>query len=156
MRTVLTILVTAMCLIPTAAQTRSDGPTGEKAQKTYKQALQELHDRKLEFALEDFKKPDKQDGGHCAACQNQMLKYGVELREWKTAETAAEELVANAQGPKEAALAHYQCASLFFREGLDKHKDEFFYGLTTKQERRLPLIPISRTPCPWMAGHWRA
>src|SRR5258707_5769146 len=36
------------------------------------------------------------------------IKYGVELAEWKTAELAAEEMVAGAQGEKNTAIAHYQ------------------------------------------------
>jgi thiol-disulfide isomerase/thioredoxin len=116
----------AILVTVASAQTKSDGPTDQKAQKTYQQALEELHDRNPQFALEDFKKADKQDGGHCAACQAQMLKYGVELGDWKAAESAVNEMIANAQGPKETAIAHYQAATLYFREGLERRKDEFF------------------------------
>lgn len=37
--------------------------------KTYKSGLQNLREGKEEWALDDFKKTDKQDGGHCLACQ---------------------------------------------------------------------------------------
>src|ERR1700721_438483 len=83
-------------------------PSNEKAQKTYKQALDYLHRRMPDEALEEFKKADKQEGGHCVACQKMMIKHGVDLREWKTAEIAAEEMVAQAQGDKNIALANYQ------------------------------------------------
>jgi thiol-disulfide isomerase/thioredoxin len=55
-----------------------------------------------------------------------MLKYGVELEDWKTAELAVNEMIADAQGQRDTAIAHYQAATLYFREGLDKHKEEFF------------------------------
>jgi thiol-disulfide isomerase/thioredoxin len=119
-------LILSCVLTPVFAQEKTDGPTNEKAQKTYKEALEFLHKCGKESALEGFKKADKQDGGHCLACQKQMIKYGVELGDWKTAELAAEEMVAEAQGERDTAIAHYQFAVVLMDEGLQKHKDEFF------------------------------
>jgi thiol-disulfide isomerase/thioredoxin len=123
------ICLTVLCVVaPVLAQEKADGPSDEKAQKTYEKALKSLHERRTESALEDFKKADKQDGGRCLGCQKHMIKYGQDLGEWKTAETAAEEMVAEAQGAKETAIAHYQYAVLLMNEGLQRHKDEFFAG----------------------------
>ncbi|HXN23055.1 MAG TPA: TlpA disulfide reductase family protein [Candidatus Dormibacteraeota bacterium] len=119
-------LALSCVLTPVLAQEKTDGPTNEKAQKTYKEALASLHEHRIESALEGFKKADKQDGGHCLACQKQMIKYGVELGEWKIAELAAEEMVAGAQGERDTAVAHYQFAVVLMDKGLQKHKDEFF------------------------------
>ena len=126
MRLVRISLVAACVLTPVFAQEAKDGPANEKAQKTYKEALQFLHDQKENWALDSFKKADKQDGGRCLACQKQMIKYGMELSDWKTAELAGEEMVAEAQGDKETALAHFQFGVVLVQEGLQKHKDEFF------------------------------
>jgi hypothetical protein len=52
----------------------------EAAVGRYQEALQYLHDRKPEAALDVFKKADKQDGGRCLGCQRKMVKYGMELR----------------------------------------------------------------------------
>jgi peroxiredoxin len=108
------------------AQETSAGPTNEKAQKTYEKALKTLSEHKTALALEDFKRADKQDDGHCRACQEQIIKCAIELREWKTAELAAEEMVAGAQGERETAIAHHQLAVVLVDEGLKSHKDEFF------------------------------
>src|ERR1700687_4366998 len=126
MRFALICLASICVLTPVLAQEKTDGPTNEKAQKTYKEALEHLHDRRTDWALDTFKKADKQDGGHCLACQKQMIKYGVELGEWKIAELAAEEMVAGAQGERDTAVAHYQFAVVLMDKGLQKHKDEFF------------------------------
>src|SRR5271163_4471800 len=83
-------------------------PANEKAQKTYKEGLDYLHQRMGGAALDDFKKADKQSDGRCVPCQKKMIKYGVEFGEWKTAETACEELVAEAHGAEDTAVAHYQ------------------------------------------------
>jgi len=126
MRWVRVSVVAAFVLTPAFAQDIPDGPSNEKAQKTYKQAMQMLQERQKAWALDEFKRADKQDGGHCLACQRQMIKYGTELGDWKTAELATEEMLAAAQGDKATARAHYQCALVFLEEGMQKHKDEFF------------------------------
>jgi len=113
-------------LTPAAAQEIKDGPANEKAQKTYKDALKKSHEKEAEEALEKFKKADKQDDGHCLACQKQMIKYGVEYGDWKAAELAAEEMVGEAKGDRETALAHYLYAGVLMEEGLQKHKEELF------------------------------
>lgn len=117
------LLVASVC-----AQTpASDGPTDEKAKKTYDRALEEAKSHgNLLFALDDFKKADKQDGGHCKACQKLMLKYGVELGEWKTAEQGAQEMVDEAKESTDIALAHYQFAIVLTNEAKQKRKDEFY------------------------------
>jgi peroxiredoxin len=126
MRLAAVILALSCSLAPALAQDKADGPTNEKAQKTYQEALKLLHERRKDLALDNFKKADKQDDGHCVACQKQMLKYGVELGEWKTAELAGEEMVGEAQSDREKAVAHYQFALVFMQEGLQKHKDDLF------------------------------
>jgi len=123
---VLASLVVACVLTPAPAQEIKDGPTNEKAQKTYKDALKELGERRNEEALEKFKKADKQDNGHCLACQKQMIKYGEEYGDWKAAELAAGEMIGEAKGDKGTALAHYQFAIVLMDEGLQKHKEELF------------------------------
>ncbi len=121
------VLFTFVCTAPLlSAQGMGDGPANEKAQKTYKEALQYLRQRMPGAALDSFKKADKQDAGRCLACQRMMLKYGVELQDWKPAETAAGEMVAEAQGEKETAIAHYELGFVLMSEGLAKHKDELF------------------------------
>jgi peroxiredoxin/outer membrane protein assembly factor BamD (BamD/ComL family) len=112
--------------MPAAQERALEGPSNEKAQKTYKEAFQLLHEGRTDFALDNFKKADKQDGGHCQACQREIIKYGVQLRDWKTAETAAQEITSEAPNQKESALAHYQLGILFFDEGQDKNKPEPF------------------------------
>lgn len=74
-------LLLACAITPFSAQDQSQGPTDEKAKKTYKEAFEYLKERKTLAALEYFKKADKQDGGHCQSCQEKMIKYGIELGE---------------------------------------------------------------------------
>ena len=114
--------VTALAQSPSSAE----GPSNEKAQKTYKQAIEHAQKHQTQDALDGFKKADKQDDGHCADCQRKIVKYGLELHDWKAAEAAAAELVAEAQGARNIALAHYQAGVVALYQGLEKHKDEYF------------------------------
>jgi thiol-disulfide isomerase/thioredoxin len=120
------LILISLLLLPALAQNVSEGPTNEKAQKTYKDALKAVHDSGRAVALEDFAKADKQDGGHCVGCQKQMIKYGSELSDWKIAELAATEMVTEAQTDREMAVAHYQLGVILLNEALEKHKDEIF------------------------------
>jgi peroxiredoxin len=126
MRHAAIMLMVACVVTSLAAQEKAEGPINEKAKKTYKEGIEYLHKRMTESALESFKKADKQDAGNCLACEKKMIKYGVELRDWKTAETAAGEIVEHAQGEKNLALAHYEFGIVLMDEGLDKHKNEIF------------------------------
>jgi peroxiredoxin len=124
-----------------AQGTSNEGPTNEKAQKTYKEALEYQHRRMNDAALEEFKKADKEDGGRCAACQKKMIKYGIELRDWKAAETGAKELVEQAQGAENVALAHYQNGLVLAREGVDRHKDDFLTRAHEEFTKALTIAP---------------
>jgi len=141
MRLTRILLLLACTGVPLPAQDKADElPSNEKAQKTYKEAQEYLHRRMPGAALDAFKKADKQDGGHCLPCQKMMIKHGVELREWKTAETAAEEMVAQAQGDKRVALAHYQFGAVLYNEGQDKHKDELFSRAHDELTKALAVV----------------
>jgi thiol-disulfide isomerase/thioredoxin len=127
MRYAAIILGLACFVAPVLSQEKAEeGPTNEKAQKTYKEGLEYLRQRRIEAALGEFRKADKQDDGHCLPCQRKIIKYGTEVRDWKAAEAAAEEMAGQAQGPKNVALAHYQLGALLMHEGMEKHKEDLF------------------------------
>ncbi|HEY2461826.1 MAG TPA: hypothetical protein VGI16_13530 [Candidatus Acidoferrum sp.] len=124
MRHAFVSLLVVLTLATSAAPQTQDGPTNDKAKKSYAEALQALKDRRPDFALDDFKKADKQEGGHCIACEKQMIKYGAELEDWKAPELGAEELLAGVKDPKDVAIAHYQLATVLMEEGIRKGDKE--------------------------------
>jgi thiol-disulfide isomerase/thioredoxin len=91
-------------------------------------------------AFESFNKADKQDGGRCQACQKQIIKYGVGLGDWKAVETAAGEMVEEAQGAKNLALAHYEFGIVLMDEGLGRHKDEPYERAHDEMTKALAVI----------------
>jgi len=114
------VLAVGPCAVPDdkTGPPASSGPANEKAQKTFKNALVAIREHDLESALGGFKKADKQDDGHCRACQEKMVKYGTELGDWKTAELGADEMLADAKDKRETAIAHQQLAVLYMSEAL--------------------------------------
>ncbi|MGA8272163.1 MAG: redoxin domain-containing protein [Candidatus Sulfotelmatobacter sp.] len=144
MRFTVIVLALACMVAPSLAQDRDktdEGPTSEKAQKTYKEGLDYLHRRMTDAALDSFKKADKQDGGHCIACQKRIIKYAVELRDWKTAEAAAQEVIEQAHGDTNVALAHYQLGQILLVQGREKHKDEMFSHAHDEMTKALVATP---------------
>jgi peroxiredoxin len=141
MRSVFISLILACVLTPAFAQEKGDGPANEKAKKAYQEALQYLHQGQKGWALDSFKKADKEDGGNCLACQKQMIQYGRELGEWKAAELAVEEMVSQARDERDAVAAHYQLAVVLFDEGLQKHKDEIFSRVHDEITKVLAVYP---------------
>jgi hypothetical protein len=141
MRYALAVVLTFCAAAPLLSQDRADGPANEKAQKTYQVALKNVKDHSTDAALDNFKKADKQDDGRCMGCQRNMIKYGIELGDWKTAETAAEEMVAEAQAANGVALAHYEFGVVLMDEALGKKKDDLYTRAHSESSQALAAVP---------------
>ena len=126
MRLLCTTILLLLMIAPVHADEKTEGPSNEKAQKTYKEAQELLNKRQTFYAFEGFKKANKQDDGHCLACQNMIIKYGMEFGDWKAVEQTAEQLVAQAEGEVAVAMAHFQFAVVWLNEGIARHKDDLF------------------------------
>jgi thiol-disulfide isomerase/thioredoxin len=103
-----------------------DAPTDPKAQRTYAEAIEWLRHRDRFAALDSFKKADKQDGGHCTACQKQIIKLGTEASDFKAADQAAQEMIAEAKDSKAVALAHDERATVLMREATTKNNADIY------------------------------
>jgi len=124
-----------------AQESSAEGPTSEKAQRSYREGLDYLQHRMTDAALDAFRKADKQDGGHCLACQKKIVRFGIELGDWKASESAAGEMVEEAQTDKEKAFAHYQYGVILLDEGVSKHKDEVFARSHDEMTQALAAVP---------------
>ncbi|HYA96819.1 MAG TPA: redoxin domain-containing protein [Methylomirabilota bacterium] len=126
---------------PLRAQEKAQGPVSDKAKKAWAEAYDYLHRRNTVSALDSFRRADKADGGRCLACQRNIIKYGAELGDWKAAETAAAEMVGEAQGEKEAALAHFEFGRLLQAEGVARRKEEIFARAHEELQQALAAVP---------------
>ncbi len=121
-------------------QSIADGPTDAHAQKSFAegQSLEARH--QYAFALDSFKKADKQDG-HCAACARKVMTLGASLGDYKVADAASQELVAMAKTPGEQAKAHVDRAEMLLAMGKAKKKPECFAEGEKETESALALQP---------------
>lgn len=141
MRVLAFLVLCTGLFLPAFAQDDAGAPTDAKARNTYQHALQELGHNQILAAFDDFKKADKQSGGQCLACQKKVIKYGIELRDWKAAENAVAELIANAHTNQETALAHYEAGILLRAKGEDKHKEEIFAQAHEEMAKAIAAYP---------------
>ena len=102
------------------------GPVDPKAQKTYQEALDLEAHHKYSFALDSFKKADKQDGNHCPACAHKVMKLAIATGDLKLADAAAQELIGLATTPDQQANAHVERAQLLMAVGRMKKKPDCF------------------------------
>lgn len=130
MRFVLPMLVliafSAAGFSQTVVTTDTGLPKDPKAQKTYAEGLDWLKHHDKSAALGSFKKADKQDGGRCADCQQKIIELGEKTGDYKSADAAAQEVIAEAQTPAAQVDAHMARGMLLLREGLAKNKDDAF------------------------------
>src|SRR5215469_16002896 len=130
MKRLLYLCLVCACVVAGAtAQSKilpEDMPKDPKAQKSYAEGVEWLKGKDRLAALASFRKADKQDGGQCVACRKQIIRLGVEIGDFKAADDAAQEAIAEAKGPKAVAMAHDDRAALLMREGATKNKPEIF------------------------------
>jgi thiol-disulfide isomerase/thioredoxin len=123
-------LIALLLAVPSFAQTGAQADSGlpkdPKAQKSYAEGLGWLKDHQQSAALDSFKKADKQDGGHCAACRQKIIELGEKTGDYKSADIAAQEQISDAQTPASQMNAHMVRGILLLHEGSAKNKAEAF------------------------------
>lgn len=123
------ILILALVVITSSAAVSAqstNGPTDAKAQKTYAEGLQDLKIHRYFDALGKFKKANKQDGGHCSECLTHIVSLASQMGDFKAADAASRDLIAEAHTPMEVAQARYMHGTLLLHEGLAKKKNDLF------------------------------
>jgi thiol-disulfide isomerase/thioredoxin len=138
-------MATLVLVLPAAALTQeAKGPTDAKAQKTFQTAQEWAQRHEYQSAVDSFKKADKQDGGHCEECAYRIVKYGEMIGDYKSADEAAQQLIADASSAKQMALAHLTRSTVQMREGLAKNKADCF--AEADREFKLSLASYANNP----------
>lgn len=99
-------------------------PVSEKAQKTLSEARGLKKQRQYRFALDAYRRADKQDGGHCGSCVEEASRLALKMHDWKAAQEALGQMLTDAVGPVEQAAAHVERAKALNGQGSEKHKPE--------------------------------
>ncbi len=123
------------------AQAKPGEPTDPKARKTFAGAADwEKHGNKS-AAIDDYRKANKQDDGHCPECLIRAYSLAVEIGDYKDAESIARDLLPLAQSDKERAGIHFRIAAALEREGTENKKDKFFLDSCDEYKIALSLNP---------------
>ena len=116
-------------------------PTDAKALKSYKEALKEEKGGETAFAIDQFLKANKQDGGHCINCLDHAYNLAIASYETKKAEEVAQEWIAISETEMGKAAAHYRLAIALQRQGLKEKKDKCFEESCDEFKKALDLQP---------------
>ena len=92
-------------------------PTDPKAQKTFAEAQTLSRQHKYAFALEGFRKADKQDGGHCIPCELEAWKAARMAQDFKAGREAAAAILDHVTAPADKAEAHFLAGQVCLAEG---------------------------------------
>jgi thiol-disulfide isomerase/thioredoxin len=123
------------------AQASADGPTSPKAQKTFADAAQLEKKQMYSFALDAYRKADKQDDAQCAACEDKIVSLGVLTGDWKAAERASDERMQKAKTPAALVQAHTLQAQVELSEGRKKKQQPLFAKAVADCDAALAVDP---------------
>ncbi len=102
------------------------GPTDPKAKKTFDAAAKLLKGDRVGFALDEFRKADKQDGGHCVLCELEAWNAAMDASDYKAAREQAAAMLENVTVPGYKAQAQYMLGKAWLLDGVkDKHEKQF-------------------------------
>lgn len=117
------------------------GPSDPKAKQTFAEAVTLLKKHNYVFALDGFRKADKQDGGHCIPCETQAYLAAREAQDLKAAREETSLLLENVTSPKDKAKVHYMAGAVCLSEGLRSKHDKQFEAADGEFQAALQLQP---------------
>jgi len=126
---------------PKADNPKPGEPTDPKARKTYDAAIEWQKQGNKQAAVDDFRKANKQDGGHCFECMRRAYTLATMSGAYKDAEDIAREWLAQAQTDEGRAGIHYRLAMALQQEGISNRKDKCFDQSCDEFKTALKLEP---------------
>ena len=129
----------------------SDGPTDPKALKTFNDALILFKKKDYIFALDEFRKADKQDGGKCIPCEIKAYQSADNLQNYKAAREQTDLLLAHMPEPASQAQLHYLAGETCMSEGTQLKHDKAFAEASAEFEAALKIQP-GKSECLYADG----
>lgn len=127
--------------LPLFSQGAPDASMDKKVAQSYQQGLQSLQQRNSGVAVSYFRKADKQDGGRCMPCQEQLIQIGLQTKDWKAVEDGASELATEVKEPKQQAVAHHYLGLAYENQGLDKDQTDLLSHAHDEFTKATSLYP---------------
>jgi len=116
-------------------------PTDPKARKTFIDAANWARQGNKGAAVDEYRKANKQDGGHCSECLSRAFQLALDIDDFKNAENTARDWLAMAQTDADRAAIHFRLAMAMQREGEAEKKDRCFNESSDEFRTALSLNP---------------
>jgi thiol-disulfide isomerase/thioredoxin len=126
---------------PASSAPKPGEPTDPKARKTYASAMDWEKHGHSEAAMDDYRKANKQDGGHCWNCLDRAYGLAIQLGALKDAEEIARQWLPVAQNDAEKASIHFALGIALQEQGLRNKKDKYFADSRDEFKTALDLKP---------------
>jgi thiol-disulfide isomerase/thioredoxin len=101
-------------------------PADPKAKQTFEEAAKLLKKHEYTFALDGFRKADKQDGGHCVPCEMKAYLAARESQDFKAAREETGLLLEHVTSSADKAQVHYMTGAVCLSEGLRNNHEKSF------------------------------
>jgi len=115
-------------------------PTDTKARKTFAEAIELEKKGESGWALEAFRKANKQDGGHCTKCLTRAYFNAYRIGDYKDAEVIARELLLFVADGEKASI-HWVLANALQRQGINGKKERQLAESCDEYNAALALRP---------------
>jgi len=122
-------------------QPKPGEPTDPKARKTFLGAVDWEKHGNLEAALDDYRKANKQDGGHCSECLIRAYNLAIKTGAYKDAMNVAQDWLSVAQTDADRAAGHFRLGFALQRQGTNEKKEQFFTQSCDEFKTALSLDP---------------
>ena len=116
-------------------------PASPKARKTFAEAVDWQNQGHLAVAMEEFRKANKQDGGHCMLCLNRAYLLAQRMNDYKTQESLLRELLPLEQSDPAKATLHFYLGVALQREGIGEKKQTYLSQSCDEFKAALELDP---------------
>jgi thiol-disulfide isomerase/thioredoxin len=137
--------------VSAAAAPVSKAPADPKAKKSYDEATVLMKERRFAFALDGFRKADKQDGGHCIPCELEAYKAARQINDFKASREVAAALIESVTSKPDKSLAHFMLAETCLAEGVDGKHDKALTEADAEFQTAFELQP-GRASCLYGEG----
>lgn len=138
------VLIAAALSAPAASGTdnpKPGEPANPKARKTYATAIEWQKNRDKVAALSDFRKANKQDGGHCSECLRRAYELADSMGDYKQAADVARDWLQMAETDHDKSALHYRIGAALQQEGIVSKKDKWFSESCDEFKAASQLLP---------------
>ena len=124
------------------AEAPSQGqPTDPKARKTFADALEWEHHGAAGVAIDDFRKANRQDGGHCSECLRRAFELARSIADYKATVEVARDWLQIAATDTDKGLGHYRIGAALQEQAIVSKKEKGFNESCDEFKSALELLP---------------